>query len=65
MADSGYAGVPRKNIMTKDEHSVEFEEFLAMPKNFRRHFTSGLKLSTFLKAAISMCFLGLELITMV
>ena len=65
LADSGYARVARKNIMTKEKHSAEFKEFLAAVKIARRYFTSGSKLSIFLEAAISVRFVGLELIIMV
>ena len=33
IGDSGYAGEPEKVVITKDEHSSEFKEFLAKAKN--------------------------------
>ena len=43
VADSGYAGEPRKIVMTKDEHSCEFKEFLARAKNRQETFHWRLK----------------------
>ena len=43
VADSGYAGEPEKVVMTKDEHSSEFKEFLARVKNRQETFHMRLK----------------------
>lgn len=43
VADSGYAGEPEKVVMTKDEHSSEFKEFLARVKNRQETFHTRLK----------------------
>ena len=43
VADSGYAGEPSKIVMTKDEHSSEFKEFMARAKNRQETFHWRLK----------------------
>jgi hypothetical protein len=43
VGDSGYAGEPAKVVVTKDEHSSEFKEFLARAKNRQETFHWRLK----------------------
>jgi len=43
IGDSGYAGEPSKIVLTKDEHSSEFKEFLARAKNRQETFHWRLK----------------------
>ena len=43
IGDSGYAGEPSKIVMTKDEHSSKFKEFLARAKNRQETFHWRLK----------------------
>ena len=38
IGDSGYAGEPSKVVITKDEHSSEFKEFMARAKNRQETF---------------------------
>jgi hypothetical protein len=45
LADSGYNGEPSKVVVTKDEHSSEFKEFMARAKN--RHETLHTRLKSF------------------
>ena len=45
LADSGYNGEPSKIVVTKDEHSSEFKEFMARAKN--RHETLHTRLKSF------------------
>ena len=43
VGDSGYNGKPSKVVVTKDEHSSEFKEFLARSKNRHETFHWRLK----------------------
>ena len=43
IGDSGYAGEPCKIVLTKDEHSPEFKDFLARAKNHQETFHWRLK----------------------
>ena len=43
IGDSGYVGEPDKVVITKDEHSSEFKEFLARAKNRQETFHWRLK----------------------
>lgn len=43
IGDSGYNGEPEKVVVTKDEHSDEFKEFLARAKNRQETFHWRLK----------------------
>ncbi|KAL7533034.1 hypothetical protein ACHAXR_006065, partial [Thalassiosira sp. AJA248-18] len=43
IADSGYAGEPGKIVVTKDEHSPDFKEFMARVKNRQETFHWRLK----------------------
>ena len=43
LADSGYNGKPSKIVVTKDEHSSEFKEFMARAKNCHETLHTRLK----------------------
>lgn len=43
IGDSGYAGEPTKVVVSKDEHSSEFKEFMARVKNRQETFHWRLK----------------------
>lgn len=49
IGDSGYNGEPSKIVVSKDEHSPEFAEFLARAKNRHETFHTRLKSFNILK----------------